>query len=596
MMPNYKRIGLEIAANITPLERGLKSLRKGFQDIDKANKKMTQGGFFSLFSGRAARDLDKGLSRTAKGIDKIRREHQKAARAAKESAKAHKELQDLADHMHRQGHKPSLEFRRKLQASQQMARQDKAYSRQTARAVVTAEEQFQEQQAQAQEAHKKRRQMKRRAMLKGGMGILGGAAGAAFAAGRWVKGQADAGYQVLLDNQLARMETERLAGGANLGRKWRDAANGAAAYGRSLAYTTAEAHKLTQATLRATGLTDPRHARANMALARGYTLDPNAIAGYQASLRQSGGRITSTREINKALVSSLRAGGFARPLMQELMQASQTLAGTTADSRERYSGGLMSGLIGFLGNRLGGGFSRSPARTGRLLGGLHGTIAQTSGDDAGMAFRLRAAGFGQGRSYVQALEQLEKGVTDPSNVRNLVGQVKSEYQGEDMQALALHRLSGGRIKLWQSRRLLQANLGDMDRDGIASLMRQQGAVNLGKEAGKSRRGTGLIRREITKGEVRAQTRLKLDPLYDEAFKLQTQVLRGVASLLKDLGPTLKALKDYLQKRESTPTVKDQARSVVEQKRPFFLEPVKPVKPGDPFGIKVPPTPQPKDGA
>lgn len=535
MAGRRERIGLELAANVTPLERGLKQARKGVMALHKANQDMTKQGFFSMFSGRAGREFDRGMGRMHRHLDKMRAEHNRAARAAKASAKEHQKLVDLADKAHKEGRKLSPSEKAGLSASARKAANARTYQQQTARGVIGMEEQMEAAQEQHQQQRQKRKKIMRRKVALTTWGLAKKAFG-------WVKSQSDQGLTTAIENMMGSMQSARMMGG-DLEKGWNKARRGAVRYGNSLAYTNAETYKLAQATAQATGYTSMKHVKSNMAMARGYSLDPSQLMSYQSAYRQSGGRMDGgTAAINKALVRSMKLGGFARPLLGELVQSLTSLTGTTQDSQERIGRGNLPGLMGYMGQRMGGAYRQSPARTARLLGGLHSTIAQTSGSDAAQAFRLRSVGFGSGKSYVQSLMQLEKGVTDPSNVRNLVNQARSEFGGGEQGWLALHRLSGGRIKLHQAKRLMGANLADMDSAGISSLMGQQ-KTNIAGEADKSRSGTGFVRRQISLQNQRAALRVKMDGLYQLQFKLQMMAMKKAVEGYDAAGKQARLLAD-----------------------------------------------------
>lgn len=357
----------------------------------------------------------------------------------------------------------------------------------------------------------------------------------AMRAGGWVKGQMDAGLQTAVQTDMAQMQAEgvsgRRGGFLNLRNK-----------GIGYGMTSAESLNLLSQTARATGRTSNKGAIANMQMSKGYGMDAGAITGYQAQLRHAGGMASnaSIQAINEALVKGVKIGGFKRALTGEFVQAATGLISATADNQERTRQGMISGLIGSMGRRLGGGFAQSPQRTSKLLQGLSGTIQAPGGGEAGQGFMLRAMGMGKGKSYVQALEAMEKGITDPGNLKRVLSQVKSEYGGEDNQALALSRLSGGKVKIWQARRLLKMNTDNLTEAGIQGEL-AGGSANIKGEAGKRRRLAGLSAKAISVQEKQAQARRKGDALYTKAQELQIKAMNLAIKFLDKALPVIEGI-------------------------------------------------------
>lgn len=243
-----------------------------------------------------------------------------------------------------------------------------------------------------------------------------------------------------------------------------------------------------------------------------------------------------TGAINRSLVGAMKSGGFARPLFGELITSIDSLTDQMGDAKENMNNKTIPGLMAFLGSRLGGAYQQSPQRTGKLIGGLHGAISGTSGNDAAMALKLRAAGFGSGKSYVQALQTIEQGATNPEYLKSLIQQVKREHGGGEMGALALHRLTGGRVSLHASSRLMGMDLRGMNSKQITGMASGRG-VNLKKEAAKSRRGTGIVRRQISKQNEQAALRGKADFAYEKMHNLQMRAIRTLISAISGLERT-----------------------------------------------------------
>lgn len=190
-------------------------------------------------------------------------------------------------------------------------------------------------------------------------------------------------------------------------------------------------------------------------------------------------------------------------------------------------------------------------------------------------------GFGRGASYVQALEQAEKGISDPTNIKRMLGQVKREYSGTENQMLALHRLSGGKLKLHQTRSLLGMDAGALSSENIQAIMANQQA-NIGQDARNSRRGMGLHRMQIAKSQKRAQVAASALPAINAMFEAQmagmNTAIAGFNALPKPIKNVVKNMKQLNKEVHELGGVFNTVKAIIKGSIMFEQDKAKRIKP------------------
>ena len=356
----------------------------------------------------------------------------------------------------------------------------------------------------------------------------------AYRAGSWIKGKMDEGESTLIEKMMGRMASERLSGRDPRSPMWQRTSRDVDRYGHSLGYTSGETHHFYQMGLQATGVLPRNMARQNMALMRGYNLEPGALFGYQGAFRQAGGFVGGG-DPNLALIRGMKLGGFARALSGEMAHALSGLLSSASVSNDQVKASTIPGLMAILSKTLGGVYRDSPQRSASLLQGLHQTIRTPGGGEAGQAFMLRAMGFGKkGVTYEDALERMgEGGLTNTKNLRNFLQQIQKEYKGQEV--LAMHRLSGGAISIKEAKSLkkLMARPEMLTEQAITEAMKTQ-QVDLAGEAAKSKQGTALVRRKIGLAEQKATMRAAGDPAYEKVNQIYLNALKDLTQVIKAL--------------------------------------------------------------
>ena len=506
------RVGLVLGADATQFRT---EMQKAGREIEKLERIAQKGQRKGVLSKQEARDYDTQLKKVTTSVRSLSREYQFVTNEIRRMEQEQKKL--LAT-----GQKVSLQQKQQL-AELKTAARSQYHAMQTAQGNFGA--------VQSQRAG------------MGTQGALGALAGRYFAPTAaialatgvfsWTKGKMDAGESTLIENMMGRMGSERLTGRDPQSKMWRSARVELERYGRSLAYTTAETHNLYQMGAKAVGIMPRFMARQNLAMMRGYNLDPGALFGYQGAFRHAGGFIGGG-DPNVALVRGMKLGGFARALSGEMAQSLSGLLSTVASSgNDSIKAGVLPGLMGVLGRTMGGVYKESPQRTATLLQGLHRTMGTPGGGEAGQAFMLRAFGIGSGAKYEDVLERMGEGISNPQNLRDMMSQISKEYKGREV--LALHRLSGGAISIKQAKRLSPffADPSRLSPEAIEMAMKGQ-QVDIGGEAAKSRAGTALVRRKIQTSEAEAALRGAGDPAYSAAKKIELAAMEALTNAINAL--------------------------------------------------------------
>lgn len=243
-------------------------------------------------------------------------------------------------------------------------------------------------------------------------------------------------------------------------------------YGMGLGYSIPESHQFAQSGLRALPWNRMRDMKSNLAMYRGYTLDPGTLTGYQTAAR-TGGYEGGATALNQQLIAAFTKGKFPRALMGEFVSAATDVLGTLSTSGGVVNPKTAAHMLAVYGNAMGAGYRGSPQRTAQMLQGLHQGIVSPGGGDAGNAFVMRALGLGTGASYWDVLKRKHEGAT-PANVRDIL-QYGSTHLGRQDTLLALHGALG--VKPAAAEKLYDAHAKGLLSD---EMIKKQ--VNIGKDA------------------------------------------------------------------------------------------------------------------
>lgn len=335
------------------------------------------------------------------------------------------------------------------------------------------------------------------------------------------------GLQVRINEEAARLGME---GGLGLsGAAGNAAFKGMARRGIGFGLSPAQAMPFMLQTGRATGYSHKGSAISNMALSRGLNLQMGDLTGMQRAARMGGDRSLGGI-LNEAMINSLKNTGIKRELWEEFLKSStQVLQGmspgnTAIDAKQQM------GLLALMSQRMGGVYARSPQRTGSLMSRMGQGMAINGGDDAVSAFKLRAFGFGRGKSYVEAMMQSEMGAT-PENVRSILKQAdleNPEGMGRQGKSILLKKALG--LTMRES-----YDLAGMRYDDLGVLSRQMaesGGLNIDKLQKKVGRRTVDTRREI--GRQQAMRNLAgskgVQSALDKIAKIETSFIDMLAKV------------------------------------------------------------------
>ncbi|MEA3225518.1 MAG: hypothetical protein U9Q07_06170, partial [Planctomycetota bacterium] len=394
-----ERVGLVIGADASQFRREFQGASR---EIEKLDRVLNRGSRDGIFSKQDAKDYDAQLSKVRGSVGRLAREYQFVTREVRQMEKEQQKL--IAS-----GQKVG-------QAQKQQLSDLRAAARAQHHALLSAQSQVGGIQGVRDEVG-----------TQSGIGAAGGfiakkigplaLAYGAYRAGSWIKSQADQGYSTALQNEMARMQVGRLAGRDPRSGMYRRARGGLERYGRSLAYTTAETLQMHQAGLQASGVLPWNMAKRNLAMIRGYSLDPGTLFGYQSATRHAGGMMGGG-DPSLSLLQGRRMGRFARSLGNEFARSVTGLLSSVSGSRARIGSSVIPGLLGMMGRGMGREFQQSPARTANLLSGLHGTMRSPGGGEAGQALMLRAMGFGKpGVDYLTAYNRARRGIAGKGNIQ-----------------------------------------------------------------------------------------------------------------------------------------------------------------------------------
>lgn len=241
------------------------------------------------------------------------------------------------------------------------------------------------------------------------------------------------GLQVRINEEAARLGME---GGLGLsGRTGSAAFRGMARQSLRFGLSPSQGMPIMLQTGRATGYRDLGSSISNLALSRGYNFQLGDLTGMQRAARMGGGKELGS-ELNDAMIKSLRNTGVDRALWEEFLKSSTQVLQAMAPGNSALDAKGQMGLLALMSQRLGGVYARSPQRTGSLVSRMGQSMAITGGDDGAEAFKLRAFGFGSGKSYVQARIQSEMGA-NAKNVQAILRRADLENPGMGREGKAL---------------------------------------------------------------------------------------------------------------------------------------------------------------
>lgn len=250
-------------------------------------------------------------------------------------------------------------------------------------------------------------------------------------------------------------------------------------YGYSMTDTAAQAAGIGRATGNIGAVTQAQ------ALSRGFGMDVGESGAIMGTLRASGhqfsgsdGRGGSGNDQLKKIIAAGFASGLERARMPEFIEGVGALVSTAQRSLSgQVNGEGYAGLLAMLG-RSGQPGMQGAAGAG-VLAKLDAGIKAPGGGDAGRAILMQALGFGTPGgtlSYTDVLRQMEKGASDPSNLRKIL-ETSAQRNGNasDGQALELQTLFPG-LGLSQVDSVVSA-LGQGNFDGAFAMLQEQMAAS-----------------------------------------------------------------------------------------------------------------------
>lgn len=298
-------------------------------------------------------------------------------------------------------------------------------------------------------------------------------------------------------------------------------------YGMQLGYSISESHQLAQGGLRALPRNQLRDMKSNLAMYRGYTLDPGVLSGYHSAARMGGYEGGSTA-LNQQLIGAFTKGKFPRALMGEFVSAATDVLNTMSSSGGVVNHRTAPHMLAVYSRALGQGYQDSPFRTARLLGTLHQGIASPNGGDAGRAFVMRSLGLGSGQSHWDTLKRMHEGAT-PENIRDILNH-GSKHLGKEGTLYALHGVLGVKPAAAE-------NLYDAHAKGLLSPEMINKQVALGKnpdlESVKGLR-LGFRQLELEKLAERAKIAASHVAAVTKAYELQILVTKASAEAISAL--------------------------------------------------------------
>lgn len=299
---------------------------------------------------------------------------------------------------------------------------------------------------------------------------------------------------------------------------------------------------------RAVGGVDKQAAYSNMLLAQGRNLSLGDLTGFQRAARFAGDRALG-KVLNDTLVGAFKATKASPALLEEFLRGSTSVLQRMAGGSTQFTGREAAGLLSALSTRLGGVYQRSPERTAGLIGRLAAGMGP-GGSEAMQAFKLRAMGFGSGRSYFQSIAEMERGAT-PENINRYLTQIDKEFGSMSLEnkAGALYRLMGGNIKYHEALSLVQMGPGALTAGGPG--------VNRKQLLAQIRARTGDVRRKLAVDQEKARfagskaVQLALNKI-NRIERRFLQMLTAVSNFLASGKPKAKDIRRFYGSGVSAP--------------------------------------------
>ena len=368
---------------------------------------------------------------------------------------------------------------------------------------------------------------------RAGMGILGMGVGMAV-------GGAQAGYQRYLEYGQALGGTIGL--GSGVGRGIRNAR------GSRLGFSQIDTAQQVPMMARSTGVVGPRELQQAQ---RATAMDAGEVSGVFQTLRQSGasfrgGEFSSQsrggREFAK-MVASGTASGLEKGRIPEFAEGVTTLMqrqmGVSAGDVNQ---GPISALLTAMGKTGLAGFQGS--RGAAVAGKLQNAFMNPGGGEWGKSAMMRSMGFGSGATFREAEMRRERGISDPDNIRRLVGQAVKEHGGEADFALRAQtglglEQSQELIKMFQKGELSVENLKKIEKltEGAKSLEEQ--SLDEMKENG------GILQRIAERTDEFIAIGREVTPLIEAVEDVEMEILKALMGILDVVKPFYSDFKEAL---------------------------------------------------
>ena len=275
----------------------------------------------------------------------------------------------------------------------------------------------------------------------------------------------------------------------------------------------------------------------SMQLQRAYGLGAGTTGQMASTERQFGrGGIT---QLQSALVKVIETGPFPRALSQELASASTSFLQSSGSLGAASSGSQALGLISNLSKQLGGRYGRSPQATGGLLSRVGAGIQSSfaGGDQSRQAqayFALKSQN--PNMSFARIMRETEKGATE-KNVNAFLARSRSMFPGDQESAreqrqqylsrvLGVSQTEGYKLAGLRS---VSGNVAGSDKDA---------STVLSERAKRANQNMGLVQRNLTLNEQRANMAQAADKGAAKLDALQLAALKGLTTTINRLTEVL----------------------------------------------------------
>lgn len=478
----------------------MSDFKESMESMDKLASGNQAKIFGEVFNSKEIREYNKGLGDVRRNM---RYMHTEYRRMTDEIKRMHEEMDDVA----KKSGKLTPAIQRMLTKRSTLAQ-----------SIVSGESQVERGQAyirQQQEAQQRRARLRNMATL-GGAISLGGMKG-------YIISRLMQGVGVRTQQEQARLGAEG-ALGANVG--------GFGYRGIGLGMSPSDAYGALSQTGRATGAMDKSGAYSNMLLSRGRSLSMGDLTGFQKAARFAGDRALG-KALNDSLVNAFKVSGSNPALMEEFLRSSTGVLQKMGGGSTSFRGSDAVSLLARASRSFGGVYQRSPERTAGLLGRLNQGMGE-GGNDAAMAFKLRAVGFGSGKGYWESIEQIQKGATAKN-----INAYRNRWLMENKERPMADSIGGfmrliGNIKYHESRTILQNGVQALDTTGAG--------VDQKSLRSRIRRRSGDTIRSLSRRQEMANI---------AGLKEAQQILGGLADLdkmgIKAAGQGLKIANDAAKK-------------------------------------------------